>query len=898
MKKIALLLGICLMSVFIFGNAVTAADNFSLNISEGEFLNGSREVVFWSASKGEFELKLDGETLPGESFGALTLSFAAAEIDFTNNGFFYNKNLICNILKDKPSQRAALNFEFPDSGDIDITLLPSVGSDVLDVTKKYGEYNIDDLTVADVHIILPNGDRIKPTKVIKAMPIAGSAGVIESHNDYNSASLRIGDGWNATTGMGGSTPNVPVYLTFRFDAAQLNAAAGQSKIHTLDTTKLSDGMHSIVMFRDGEKLKTVNFTVDNTPPTFVSNIKFGQVVNKDFQLSIIAVDENAPVNISMKADGKPFTGGSLKDLAYGKHTITVVAYDQSGNTAAEAYQITVADDASLVSKNAVELSMNGRVRLPLVNKTAPQRLELFTYEPIQKIKAFIWDADKQKDYIFGTTTETNAALSPEHFFDLTVSAKEGAFKFEYQGTASENIDIAIYAKATKDENWHLVGKSPSGVKSVVTIEDTAPYVKDGIISLKATPNYTISTSNTLFWVTDTQYYSRFEDLYPTYESIVNYAVELFEKDKIGYFMHTGDVVDEISEATFAAKQYEFAASMQKIIDDAGIPNGIVSGNHDIVMATADHTLFNKYFGAERYASKPWYGGNLESNTSHFDLVTIGGYDFIFLYLGWGVEARPETIAWANNVLKQYQSRNAIISIHGYLSLDGKWQQDYAAPLNYTHTRAQEVWENIIVPNSNVQAVFCGHTPGVARTKRQVGETDRYVWEILADYQYAEAGTDPQHKLNGMSCDGEGYIRLVSFDGKKMAHTTYSPLHDDNNFYGDDKDQFTVDFALKETKHTLRTDAVSALSAYNKLEIETEMDENALVFSVEQAKSNGKVILIAEDGDGRRYDVVLKALDNKAVDLKVILGVIGGIILVTALVLVPMVISKKKEVKKK
>ena len=430
MKKIALLLGICIMSLFIFGNTVLAADNFSLNISEGELVNGSREVVFWSATEGELELKLDGETLPGESIGSLTLSFAASEIDFTNNGFFYNKNLICNILKDKSSQKAELSFDFPDSGNIDITLLPSVGSDVLDVKKKYGEYNIDDLTVADVHIILPNGEKIKPIKVIKAMPITGSAGVIENASDYNGESLRIGDGWNATTGLGGATPNVPVYLTFRFDAAQLNAAAGQSKLHTLDTTKLNDGLHSVDLFRGGEKLKTFKFTVDNTPPAFVSNIKFGQVVNKDFQLSIIAVDENAPVSISMKVDGKPFSGSSIKDLAFGKHTISVVAYDQSGNTSAEAYQITIVDDSSLISKNAVELSMNGRVRLPFVGENAPNRLELFTYEPIQKIKTFTWDVDKQKDYIFGTTTETNAASSPEHFFDLTVSDKSGAFKFE------------------------------------------------------------------------------------------------------------------------------------------------------------------------------------------------------------------------------------------------------------------------------------------------------------------------------------------------------------------------------------------------------------------------------------------------------------------------------------
>lgn len=900
MKKSALLLCILIMSILVTAtaNSAFAVGNTTVDLKEGELVNGIRRVVFWSPSEVSLTASLDGNTLEGEMVSGMMLGFSASEIDYTNNGFYYNDKLICSITKGLEAEKTELDITLPNSGNVDITLLPSVGKTVLDVTKKYGAYNIDDLSVADVHILLPNGSKIKPVSIIKALPIEGSAGVMESEADYNGERLRIGDGWNSSTGLGGSTPGVPVYLTFRFDAAELKSASGASAIYEIDTAKISDGSHTLDFFADGEKVKSVRFTVDNTPPTYVSNIKFGQVVSKNFELSVIAVDENAPVNIKIEIDGKDFTGSSLKDLEAGRHTITVVASDQCGNTAAEAYQIIVSDDEQLISKNAVELSMNGLIKLPFTDSKKPEKLEFYTYSQVQKIKSYIYENENQVDYTFGDMTETDANMSPEHFFELSVSEKSGAFKFEYQGIASESVDIAIYVMNPEDQSWQKIGKCPSGAKTTLTIEEPEKYIKSGLIHLKATPDYVISTSDTIFWVTDTQYYSRFDDLNDKYESIMNYAVSLFSQNEIAYVMHTGDVVDDVSETEFAEKQYKAASKYQKIIDDAGIPNGIVSGNHDINMLTADHTLFNKYFGADRYSTGTWYGGNLFDNTCHYDLMTIGGYDFIFLYIGWGVEDFPETVAWANNVLKQYPNRNAILSVHGYLGLDGEWQLDPANSFHYTHTRADELWNKVVVPNNNVVSVFCGHTPGVARNRRQVGDTDRYVWEILADYQYAETGDEPKHKLNGMSCDGEGYIRLVTFDGESMKHVTYSPYHDDYNFFADDEDSFIVSLGLKESKHTLKTVSVSAVSAYDKLDTEIEYNEKDAVFSVVRSKSHGKIIMIAEDAEGNKYDASLKMLDSTSPDMLVILGVIGGIITLTAIILAPVMINRKKRSEKK
>ena len=78
------------------------------------------------------------------------------------------------------------------------------------------------------------------------------------------------------------------------------------------------------------------------------------------------------------------------------------------------------------------------------------------------------------------------------------------------------------------------------------------------------------------------------------------------------------------------------------------------------------------------------------------------------------------------------------------------------------------------------------------------DDSRSVWEILADYQFYEDGSEPKHVLNGCSCDGEGFVRLVSFDGSSMTQKTYSPYSGKSNPFGNEKDEFTVPLALRNS----------------------------------------------------------------------------------------------------
>ena len=286
-----------------------------------------------------------------------------------------------------------------------------------------------------------------------------------------------------------------------------------------------------------------------------------------------------------------------------------------------------------------------------------------------------------------------------------------------------------------------------------------------------------------------------------YYKVNKYAAEEYKKGNIGYCVHTGDLVDQTFLGDeIAHTEYTVADKAQDILDEALVPNGVVSGNHDVVHETADYSYYYKYFGEDRYKDFDWYGGSLNNNMHHYDLVSIGAHDFVFLYLGCYKEAEEDTIAWANAVCQKYPNRNVVICTHEYLLPSGEYSGD----------RAEVIWDKIIVPNNNVVMVLCGHNDGVCNQLHQVGDSDRYVLEILADYQFCELGVGPQHVLNGYNCDGEGFVRLMTFnEAGQVITSTYSPVAEEyganpNNFFPSYADSFAYDLKLVQADRSIKT----------------------------------------------------------------------------------------------
>ncbi len=398
--------------------------------------------------------------------------------------------------------------------------------------------------------------------------------------------------------------------------------------------------------------------------------------------------------------------------------------------------------------------------------------------------ADVYDLQYTTDY-----TELSSATGiPYQVFDVDLEGKTaGDVVIHYSGATKDGERVAVKAYNVVTKVWDTIGTF-YGTGTVSASLGVASYNDGGKIHVAAMLDYVTNGSNTMIWSTDPQHYTKFEDLHEYYYTIYQYAAKEYVAGNVGYIFTTGDLVDDVPAAAQAPYQWAVADQAMSYVEAVGMPNGVVTGNHDVNTfnaldysagdAPVDYSLFAQTFPASRYENERWYGGSLNNNTSHYDLITIGNVDFIVLFLGYGLEATDETIVWANEVLKTYSHRTAIVATHEYLD---------ALSAEYAN-RGQLVYDTIVDPNPNVKMVVCGHDDGSV-CRETVASDGRVVYELLSDYQFVEA-EDPSFYANEHwigrvpGCCGDGYIRLLTVEGDTLSSVTYSPVTGRYNPYGD------------------------------------------------------------------------------------------------------------------
>ena len=261
---------------------------------------------------------------------------------------------------------------------------------------------------------------------------------------------------------------------------------------------------------------------------------------------------------------------------------------------------------------------------------------------------------------------------------------------------------------------------------------------------------------TLLWTTDTQWYSFAYPEILTHQN--DWVVENYERLGIEYIFHTGDFVDLPHETA----QWEVATKEYAKWDAAKIPYGVLAGNQDL--DGEDQDAYSSYFGRSRYDQNPWYGGDYQDNKGHYDLMTLGGVEFLFLYMSYGTP-KDADIAWMNGVLQQYENRIAFLMFHEFLDAEG----------NRTAV-GNTYFEQVVLPNPNVRMVLCGHNYNSARRADGIdddgdGISDRTVHQIIGNYQDTPKG-------------GNGYMRFMECDVEAgtISCRTYSPYLEDFNYF--------------------------------------------------------------------------------------------------------------------
>lgn len=425
-----------------------------------------------------------------------------------------------------------------------------------------------------------------------------------------------------------------------------------------------------------------------------------------------------------------------------------------------------------------------------------------------------YDAYEQYNlkYLDDNTALSSASGIPYQVFDVALNGKtSGTVAVHYSGATKEGERVALRAYNVRTNEWDTLGTF-KGTGSVSADVDIMTYNDGGVIHVAAVLDYVTNGSNTMIWSTDPQHYTKFEDLHEYYYTVYQYAAEQYVAGNAGYILTTGDIVDDLPTTSIAPYQWSVADRAMSYVEAVGMPNGVVTGNHDVgtlnatdytnTAPNANYSRFWETFPASRYENERWYGGSFNNNASHYDLVTIGNVDFIFLFLGYGVEATDETIAWANDVLKTYSHRTAVVATHQYLD---------ALDATYAN-RGKLIYNTIVDPNPNVKMVLCGHDDG--SVCREVKASDgRVVYEILADYQFVEA-EDPDFYANEHwigkvpSCCGDGYIRLMTVEGDTLRSITYSPVTGRYNPYGD-IENLTLDLDCGTPDRHMSTNRFSA-----------------------------------------------------------------------------------------
>ncbi|MBQ3069727.1 MAG: metallophosphoesterase [Clostridia bacterium] len=484
------------------------------------------------------------------------------------------------------------------------------------------------------------------------------------------------------------------------------------------------------------------------------------------------------------------------ELTEGVYTLVTEATDSNGLTAIEtlSFNVRYALDIGFRYNDAEELvpSLDGSVA---------------SYYSVEPLTYVVRDGSTQNgkiDVEAAVDTDPNAAYKMQYMnealhlysvsgipyqqFDVALNGKtDGEVAVRYTGSTHNGERIALKVYNPSTEAWDTLGTF-MGSDSVSAAVDVATYAVNDTIHVVAVLDYVTNGSDTMIWSTDPQHYTKFEDLYSYYYRVYQYAAEQYVAGNAGYIITTGDLVDDRPSSSVAAKQWQVADQAMSYVDAVGMPNGLVSGNHDVGdfkkpdysegAPNVDYSKFYETFPASRYNTQPWYGGSLNNNASHYDLITIGNVDFLVMYLGYGVEATDETIAWANEVLQQYPHRTAIVTTHQYL--------DAGAAVR--DARAQLIFDEIVDPNPNVKAVLCGHDDGSLCLPKTASD-GRTVYEILCDYQFVEA-EDPdfyenEHYIGSVGgCCGDGYIRLMTVKGETLSSITYSPVTGRYNPYGD------------------------------------------------------------------------------------------------------------------
>lgn len=775
----------------------TIQEGLRLNVSNNELLSGEK-VMKATTDDGKTAPKLFIDNNEATNTFKAMESEAYFAFDVKDTNIYFQNGVtmgdeILRIFDDTHTKFTTLTVPIPadklKQNENTITIRAGNKVGPFDETSQE---NRDDFTIKNIRLVLSDGTTIYDPKYS------------DPNQDYS-----IGD-----------SPGKNAVYDFTFNLGEEEFA---STAYLFDTTKVPDGKHHIKAVSDNEEVAATVIT-DNTKPIILPSIKDGETYKGEFIINAEAKDETSEVtSLTAQLDGEyislPYQTSSAL-LKPGKHELVYQATDAANNTVEKKVTFHVVEEHPFLpdwlanDPDSTSANLSVTVKDPTNDEMNVDFYQAYQYTAADKnitISQNAVDTEPPKGYLpegeeritddrrnqlqvrDGNKLETESDYQfPYHRFDVTVDQQvdeNDEIEIVWNGSSLEGRKVTMYAWNYQTSKWDALITTIAGKEDfeLVGTVQGQEYVQDQKISVIVQDQIAaIGEEFSFVWMSDTQYYT---ESYPyIYEKQTEWIVKNREKLNIEYVFHTGDIVNVYNDLN----QWNVADKAMKTLDDAGVPYGVLAGNHDVNNKDHDYSYYSRFFGEDRFKNNDYYGGSFQNNRGHYDLMSVNGIDFIMIYLGWGIE--EEGIAWVNQVLEAHPNRKAILNVHEYLLATGN-----RSPIG------DQLFEKVVVPNENVFAVLSGHYHNAQTLVDDIddngdGIADRTVYQMLADYQGGPEG-------------GQGYLRILNFKMKdnQVYVQTYSPYLDDYNYYDPTeypgKDEFSFEFDTAAQTKKVATDYI-------------------------------------------------------------------------------------------
>lgn len=582
-----------------------------------------------------------------------------------------------------------------------------------------------------------------------------------------------------------------------------------------NTALANDGLHAVKASRDdGRSVADAEVTLDNSGPAIAigAPISGGDYAKSSFIVDATAADVHDVASLKLAIDGEPVSHGqtiTADDLRDGAHVFVAEATDTLGNVSTRSIDFTTTGNYPLAPTGASPVAgatdvdpRNAELSAVVADPSA-DRLDVAlrwgyrgdfvagatgatqgastTAVPSQSAGTELGDDERAALATADgeTVTTTGDAAYPFQQYEIAVPENLGAetFEVEWTGSVPTTQRAALSVWNHTSGSWQLVAAGTGGDLTLTGEVSVADTVREGsarlmVQDVASTVIAEGDDTAVWAWISDTQFYS--QDGSSTYQKQMQWVLDNLDAERIGYGLHTGDIVNNrlISE-------WQFASDAQTLWDEADFPYGIVPGNHD-VDGDGGYANYKRFFGEQRYADNPWYGGSHDDNVQHYDIVSTPGADYLIVFVDWLLDEAD--IAWANEVIQAHADANVIVATHQYLT----------ETAGYVHP-GQIIFDRIVAPNPNVDVVLSGHIGIELLTKQANG---RQVLEVMADYQSAPNG-------------GDGWMRLIEFDAEAQtfSNSTFSPTRPGTYWKNDAKENFTLPMTIEAPARWVSTDYV-------------------------------------------------------------------------------------------